>query len=66
MSFMDKLQIPGGGAAFDNLTTTKMARFNDTTPDVPSVSAGWIEYILCLFYKLIVSCALIDWLGKIL
>lgn len=50
LSMMSMLGIPGGGKAFDNLTTTNMARFNDETPDDPSVKyysfgaefeAGW-------------------------
>jgi hypothetical protein len=34
---MKAIQMPGGGRAFDALTTTKMAQFNIDTPDDPSV-----------------------------
>ncbi|GAA5986829.1 hypothetical protein JCM10908_000914 [Rhodotorula pacifica] len=34
---MKALGVPGGGKAFDDLTTTKMARFNEETPDDPNV-----------------------------
>ena len=34
---MQAIQMPGGGRAFDALTTTKMARFNEETPDDPEV-----------------------------
>jgi len=35
---MEALQMPGGGRAFDALTRSKMARFNEETPDDPSVT----------------------------
>ncbi|GEM08235.1 triacylglycerol lipase [Rhodotorula toruloides] len=37
LNTMSVLGVPGGGKAFDDLTTTKMARFNEETPDDPSV-----------------------------
>ncbi|GAA5962307.1 hypothetical protein JCM21900_006390 [Sporobolomyces salmonicolor] len=37
LSLMQSIGVPGGGKAFDDLTTTKMARFNEETPDDPSV-----------------------------
>lgn len=37
LAFMQAIQMPGGGRAFDALTTTKMARFNEETPDDPDV-----------------------------
>ncbi|KAG0665588.1 hypothetical protein C6P46_006371 [Rhodotorula mucilaginosa] len=37
MGAMKALGVPGGGKAFDDLTTTKMARFNEETPDDPNV-----------------------------
>ncbi|GAA6059062.1 hypothetical protein JCM10212_002033 [Sporobolomyces blumeae] len=37
LGVMKGFGVPGGGKAFDDLTTTKMARFNDETPDDPSV-----------------------------
>lgn len=37
LSFFQTLGVPGGGKAFDDLTTTKMARFNLETPDKPDV-----------------------------
>ncbi|GAA5906598.1 hypothetical protein JCM5296_000707 [Sporobolomyces johnsonii] len=37
LSLMQGIGVPGGGKAFDDLTTTKMARFNEETPDDPSV-----------------------------
>ncbi|BGP07373.1 lipase 2 [Rhodotorula toruloides] len=37
LNTMKALGVPGGGKAFDDLTTTKMARFNEETPDDPSV-----------------------------
>ncbi|GAA6007364.1 hypothetical protein JCM10207_006312, partial [Rhodosporidiobolus poonsookiae] len=50
LGVMRGLGVPGGGKAFDDLTTTQMARFNEDTPDDPSVkyysygaefTAGW-------------------------
>lgn len=50
LSIMSTLGVPGGGRAFDNLTTTNMAKFNDETPDKEGVryfsygaqfEAGW-------------------------
>lgn len=38
MTFMQAIQMPGGGRAFDALTTAKMARFNDETPDDPETT----------------------------
>ncbi|KAK4057776.1 lipase 2 [Microbotryomycetes sp. JL221] len=38
LSMMETLGVPGGGKAFDDLTVTKMARFNDETPDDPNVN----------------------------
>nr|CRX79020.1 hypothetical protein ls5930a1_00072 [Leucosporidium scottii] len=37
LNLMSTVGVPGGGKAFDDLTTTKMARFNDETPDDPKV-----------------------------
>ncbi|GAA5908960.1 hypothetical protein JCM6882_004955 [Rhodosporidiobolus microsporus] len=37
LGVMRGLGVPGGGKAFDDLTTTKMARFNEETPDDPNV-----------------------------
>ncbi|BGP15387.1 lipase 2 [Rhodosporidiobolus nylandii] len=37
LALMRGLGVPGGGKAFDDLTTTKMARFNEDTPDDPNV-----------------------------
>ncbi|GJN89530.1 hypothetical protein Rhopal_002517-T1 [Rhodotorula paludigena] len=37
LRLMSSVGVPGGGKAFDDLTTTKMARFNEETPDDPSV-----------------------------
>ncbi|GAA5829805.1 hypothetical protein JCM11251_007885 [Rhodosporidiobolus azoricus] len=37
LAVMRGLGVPGGGKAFDDLTTTKMARFNEDTPDDPNV-----------------------------
>ncbi|GAA5944094.1 esterase/lipase family protein [Sporobolomyces koalae] len=37
LSTLSTLGVPGGGKAFDDLTTTKMARFNEETPDDPDV-----------------------------
>ena len=37
LAFMKVLQMPGGGRAFEALTTSKMARFNDETPNDPEV-----------------------------
>ncbi|BGP47437.1 lipase 2 [Rhodotorula kratochvilovae] len=42
LSVMKAVGVPGGGKAFDDLTTTKMARFNEETPDDPSVK--YISY----------------------
>ena len=50
LAAVNALGIPGGGKAFDQLTTTNMRRFNDETPDSPDVryfsygaefEAGW-------------------------
>ncbi|GAA5933651.1 hypothetical protein JCM3775_003762 [Rhodotorula graminis] len=37
LGMMKVLGVPGGGEAFNDLTTTKMARFNEETPDDPDV-----------------------------
>ncbi|KAK4046303.1 lipase 2 [Microbotryomycetes sp. JL201] len=37
LNLMETVGVPGGGKAFDDLTVTKMARFNDETPDHPDV-----------------------------
>ncbi|GAA5976247.1 hypothetical protein JCM11641_001093 [Rhodosporidiobolus odoratus] len=37
LALMRGLGVPGGGKAFDDLTTTKMAKFNEDTPDDPEV-----------------------------
>lgn len=37
LALMETMQMPGGGRAFDALTTTKMAQFNIDTPDDLSV-----------------------------
>ncbi|GAA6036149.1 hypothetical protein JCM8097_006641 [Rhodosporidiobolus ruineniae] len=37
LAVMRGLGVPGGGKAFENLTTHQMARFNEDTPDDPSV-----------------------------
>ncbi|GAA5885020.1 hypothetical protein JCM16303_006521 [Sporobolomyces ruberrimus] len=37
LSMLETLGLPGGGKAFDDLTTAKMARFNEETPDNPNV-----------------------------
>ena len=37
LTLMSTLGVPGGGRAFDNLTTTNMARFNDETPNKDDV-----------------------------
>lgn len=37
LSALSLLQVPGGGAAFDELTTTNMARFNEENPDVEGI-----------------------------
>ncbi|ORY78899.1 Alpha/Beta hydrolase protein [Leucosporidium creatinivorum] len=37
VNLLSTVGVPGGGKAFDDLTTTKMARFNDETPDDPKV-----------------------------
>ncbi|GAA5847661.1 hypothetical protein JCM9279_004972 [Rhodotorula babjevae] len=37
LGMMKVLGVPGGGEAFNDLTTTKMARFNAETPDDPDV-----------------------------
>lgn len=38
LALMETMQMPGGGRAFDALTTSKMREFNIATPDDPSVS----------------------------
>ncbi|KAK9897175.1 alpha/beta-hydrolase [Cystobasidium minutum MCA 4210] len=38
LTMMEALQMPGGGRAFDALTRSKMAKFNEETPDDPSVT----------------------------
>ncbi|KAM0789059.1 hypothetical protein ACM66B_003122 [Microbotryomycetes sp. NB124-2] len=37
LGLMETIGVPGGGKAFDDLTVTKMARFNEETPDHPDV-----------------------------
>lgn len=37
LSVLGTLQVPGGGKAFEELTTQSMARFNEDFPDVPEV-----------------------------
>ena len=37
LKLLSSLQVPGGGKAFDDLTTTKMAKFNAESPDLPDV-----------------------------
>ncbi|GAA5859737.1 hypothetical protein JCM8547_007006 [Rhodosporidiobolus lusitaniae] len=37
LAVMRGLGVPGGGKAFDDLTTAKMAQFNEDTPDDPNV-----------------------------
>lgn len=37
MTAMKALGVAGGGKAFDDLTTSKMTRFNEETPDDPNV-----------------------------
>lgn len=37
LNLVNSVGIPGGGKAFDQLTTIKMARFNVDTPDDPNV-----------------------------
>jgi len=37
LTLMSKLGVPGGGQAFDNLTTSKMKRFNFETPNLDEV-----------------------------
>lgn len=38
LNVLGTLQVPGGGKAFEELTTTSMARFNDDFPNVDGVS----------------------------
>lgn len=40
LKMLSALAIPGGGKAFDDLTTTKMSKFNAETPDLSDVGSS--------------------------